>query len=233
MVMEIEGTRWTTTSAIAPHNAPFAGLGVVARSPDKKSKGFRVGIRIEGNRLITEAEFNLLLVPVLKNLQLDLAANPRLVIEDSPVWVWRVIRDERGPAGYEAVLATGALKGHSGQIMAPSDCTEVYDKNTGQSLAWKCKMGTPTQKDTAELPRFVEDWSVLVRPANLEAAGSKIGTIRQALREPSRQLQAVARTVYTSVKAVDVPAPKMKGGAAVVTSAAIIGIALAMFTWFQ
>ena len=244
MPIEIAGISnrkgWTSTSAIATHKAPFAGLGTVAPSPIKKMDGLQISVLAESNRYIPGAEFSVLFLPALKGLDLEIVGEPKLVVDDSPIWVWRKVPQEPDPGSgirpgdyaYEAVISSGPFKGHAGIAMAPSDCTQKFDSK-GNEISWKCKMGTPTVKDTAELPRYVSRWSVMLRPVTGEDLKTKRSQVSKALREPRQALQqAVGGIIGTQVKEAKVPTPKAKAGG-VGASAAIIGIALAMLTWTQ
>jgi hypothetical protein len=229
--MEIEGqVRWPRP----------AGLGAVAPGPQKKVQGVRVAVRVESNHRISAEEFGLAVMPVLQEYGLEIVGEPKLVIDDSPIWVWRKVPQDPsipgvkpGDFAWMAVLGAGPLKGHEGKVMALSDCTQKYDPKTGQELDWKCTVGTPTVEHTAELPKYVEDWSVSTRPVDLELPESKVGQLRAAMRGVRQKLQALAGgMVGTSVKPADVPAPKPAPKLAAATgTAAIIGIALAMLTW--
>jgi len=243
MPMEIEGIRmrrgWTSTSAISTHKAPFAGLGVLPTSPVKTMQGLKVSVLTESNRSVPVGEFNLLFTPVLKELGLELVGKPKLAVDDQPIWVWRKLyQDPSDPAikpgeyVYEAVLASGPFKGHVGPVMAPSDCTQKFDAQ-GREISWKCEVGTPTVKDTAALPRYVSEWSVMLRPVTAEDMSSKKSEVSKALREPRGTLQkALQGSVGTQVKLAQVESPKAKGTAGGAT-AAIIGIALAALAWTQ
>ena len=208
-------------------------------SPQKMVKGVRVAVRTESNHMISAEEFGLAVLPVLQEHGLMVVGEPKLVVDDSPIWVWVKLPQDPsipgikpGDFAWMAVLNSGPLKGHEGMVMAPSDCTQKYNPKTGQELGWKCKVGKPTVKDTAELPKYVEDWSVTTRPVDLELPESKVGTLRQAMRSVRQKLQGLAVTVGTSVKGVDVEAPKPAPRLAAATgTAAIIGVALAMLTW--
>ena len=122
-------------------------------------------------------------------------------------------------------------------MLAPSDCSQKYNPDTGEEISWKCKLGTPTVKDTALLPKLVENWSVQVRPADLELSESKVKQLKLALRDVRTQLRGLVGDgclVGSQVVAMEVPAPKPpapKVVKAAVGSAALIGIALAMLTW--
>ena len=132
---------------------------------------------------------------------------------------------------YEAVLSSGPFKGHVGEVMSPRECTQRFDSK-GNEIYWKCKTGTPTAKDTAELPKYVSEWSVMLRPATAVSLKTKGSEVRKAMRDPRSALQkAIGGTVGTQVKEVKVPAPNAKPG--IGGTAAIIGIALAMLTWTQ
>lgn len=219
------------------------GLGAVEPNPTQKTtKGVRVAVRLESNHRVSLEELGLAMIPVLNAQGLQIAGEPRLIVDDSPIWVWQKLMQDpsvpgikEGDFAWMAVVASGPLKGHEGMVMAPSECTQKYDPKTGQELDWKCVIGTPTVKDTAELPKFVEDWSVLARPADLELPESKVAQLKAALRPVRQQLQTLAGgMVGTQVVVTDVPAPQppaTKAVKAAVGSAAFIGIALAMLTW--
>ena len=223
MPMEIEGqVRWPRPM----------GLGVVQTTPpQKKVKGVRVAVRAESDHRISSEEFALAVVPVLREQGLELVGEPKLVVDDSPIWVWRkMLGDKPEDTFFMAVVAAGPLKGHEGTAMAPLERTQNYVPETGEENSWKCKVGTPTVKDTAELPKFVEDWSVMARPVDLELTESKVRQLRVAMRPVRQQLRALAGgSVGSKIVAADVPAPKAKAATVVGTSAAIIGIALGIY----
>jgi len=200
------------------------------------TNGVRVALRIESNHRVSAEEIGMAVIPVLNAQGLQIASDPKLIVDDSPIWVWQKrLPDKPAETYFQSVVASGPLKGHEGTAMAPSDCTQKYDPNTGEEISWKCKLGTPTVKDTAALPKFVMDWSVLARPADLELPESKVVGLKQAMRPVRQQLQGLVGDnclVGTQVTAVEVPAPQPKATAkAVLGSAAFIGIALAMLTW--
>jgi len=244
MPIEIAGISnrkgWTSTSAIATHKAPFAGLGTVAPSAIKKMDGLQISVLAESNRYIPGAEFSVLFLPALKGLDLEIVGEPKLVVDDSPIWVWRKVPQVPEPGtgirpgdyAYEAVISSGPFKGHISTITVDlGNCAQVRDSK-GQKPR-DCKRGVPTVKDTAELPRFVSRWSVNLRQATGEDLKTKRSQVSKALREPRQALQqAVGGIIGTQVKEIKVPAPNAKGGV-VGASAAIIGIALAMLTWTQ
>jgi hypothetical protein len=214
------------------------GLGAVPPNPQKVTEGVRVALRVESNHRVSAEELGLAVIPVLNKLGLQIAGEPKLIVDDSPIWVWKkMLPDKPEETYFQATVAVGPLKGHEGTAMAPTNCTQKYDPQTGEEISWKCKLGTPTVKNTAELPRFVSDWSVMARPADLELPESKVKQLKLALRDVRAQLRGLVGAgcmVGSSVKVVEVPAPKPpapKVVKAAVGSAAIIGIALAMLTW--
>ena len=227
MPMEIEMTRWTATKPLV--RAPSAALGAVATSPEKTVGGYRARVNIESNQTLSAADLGLLLVPPLQGLKLEFVEPPKLVVEDSPIWVWQAIKDAKGQVGYQAVLMAGALKGYQGTVMSPSDCVEVVDEKTGESLSWKCKLGVPTTKDTAVLPRCIMAWSALVRPASLESSAS---AIRKALKTAIVPLMSIAVSpIEVLAEAIQVPAPKSKMGGVGLILVGALGVTLAALKW--
>lgn len=245
MPIEIEGIRgrrgWTSTSAIATHKAPFAGLGVIRPSPTKKTDGLKVSIRVESNRRIPMSEFNILFLPALEAQGLEVVGRPKLIVEDSPIWVWRkymygdrediVYADPqaRKEPTYIATLAAGPLKGYESDWRAPVTC--LYKGEWEKPEMLKCRIGAPTAKDTAELARVVEEWSVYLRRKNpAENLDTKLREANKALSEPLEKLEVFTRQYPVSaVVKAEVAAPKAKAG--IGGTAAIIGLALAMLTW--
>lgn len=247
MPIEIEGLKrgWTSTSAIAVHKSPFAGLGVIKPSPPAKmTDGLRVSVHVESNRRIPLAEFNILLLPVLEALNLEVIGKPELVVEDSPIWVWRkyaageredLIRadpNDRSPT-FIATLAAGPLKGHESEWLVPTSC--LYRGKWTEQDILRCKVGVPTAEDTAELAKIVERWSVrLRRRMPTENLKSKERQVDRALTEPLEKLATFTKSPpVSSVVQAQVPVPKAKARGGAVATAAIIGIALSLLTWSQ
>jgi hypothetical protein len=198
-------------AAVAPPPAPVA-----PEIPAGKVAGLRVRERAVGNQRISEAEFGALLNPVFRAQGFEVVGT-KLVVDDNTVWRWvKAIvppqvgePDVEGPV-WQAVVASGPFAGYESSNMSTS---------------------APTMRDTAELPRYVEEYTVLLRPTSLERPEGKVGPLNAALRDVLRQLRTAKNAAIltsTSVVPLDAPKPKSSPVAAVLGSAAIIGFALTM-----
>lgn len=251
MPIEIEAglsrSRWTTTHPQVTARAPFAGLGAVAPAPvavPPMPKGTVPGIRIRIFKLVestwmaagagasdgrsgyttrtpTKGEISLLTVPAMQAHGFELVGQPKYVVDEHPIWLWRsaiaACKDWCAPqCTYQLYVGSGPFKGLTGS----------------------CMEGPPNVGDTVKHgAKAIVEWTGVFRSTDLELPSSKIGQIRETERSVRKVLAEIAGhggeggPTRKDFKAdvVAVPAPKKETGAAAVAIAAVVGIGLLMF----
>ncbi len=225
----LDGTYWTTTQMAPTRNAPFAGLGywnpafaavavpkVEKPLPPGSVKGVKVRLRSTGHVKISKGEFGTILNPIFKSHQFEILS-AKLVIDDHPIWRW----EKSGPEQWDPVIASGPFTGH--EIVGP-----IMGSAAGEAIR------APTLQDTARLPRFVEEYTTILRPTNLELPESKRRQLNAAMRPALRPLRAATdSSIFTATSVVAVPDPRkpeVSAAPLLLGGAVIIGIALTMFS---
>jgi hypothetical protein len=209
----LSGTSWTTTKVAPTRNAPF---GAVQPTPPK-GKGVLLGYKMMGNRAATADEITAVVKPFVEAHRLKIVGKPQYVVDPSPVWVWQSEPNEYGGGStWTAIVGTGPFKGAIGAVQA------------GYT--------PPTQADSLKLPQAIGSWVAELEPISLEDPA----TLRAQLAEDSRdpKFKSTLQNVMGDPLGISpmqmrskVIELKKKGGAAkALTSAALIGIALTLFT---
>lgn len=228
------GQRWTTTSARATHNAPFAGLGTI-EIPRGKALGLKIilpkavesdwlaggaGGPVGGyiTRIPTKEEVSILIVPKLKEMGFKFIGEPKFVVDDNPMWSVRAttpeIRKMQGAdCRYELYIGSGPFAGR----------------------AYSCFRQIPTLEEKIKrAPKGFFQWSAIIRPIDGKLPVERRGEVTKVVREANGALMSIVgegggitgrqKKPYT---VEPIPVPKPKGRAI----AAIIGIGLSLLTW--
>ena len=224
----LDGTYWTTTRMAPTRNAPFEGLGywdpafaaVAAPRPKPMPKGTVKGVKVRlrstGYTRISKGEFGTILNPIFRGHQFEILSS-KLVIDDHPIWRW----EKSGADQWDPVIASGPFTGHEtvGPIMGSAE---------GEAIR------APTLADTAKLPNYVEEYTTILRPTNLEMPEGKRGQLNAAMRPALRPLRAATdSSIFTATSIVAVPDPRKPNVSAaplLLGTAAIIGVALTLFS---
>jgi len=219
---------------------PEAALGVLPppRTEGPKVPGLKLVVIVESDTKIPVENFNALFLSNLESAGFKVVGKPKVVVEDSPIWVWRRYEwgerpdvtnyhpeAQKGPT-WIATVATGPFKGYEGEYAAPTTCVYVKDKLKS------CKTSAPTAQDTADLPKVVEAWEVVLRPVEKGDIESKKAVAGKAILQPLDQLEKGLRAYpKVGMAVVDVEAPPGRGGAGLGMLALAVGIGLALMTW--
>lgn len=212
--LNMADARWTTTRVAPTRNAPFAGLRAVQPTPSK-GKGVLLGYKMMGNRAATADEITAVVKPFVEAHRLKIVGKPEYAVDPSPVWVWQSEPNEYGGGStWTAVVGTGTFKGAIGAVQS------------GYT--------PPTQADTLKLPQAIGSWVVELEPVSLEdpealraqlAADSRDPKFKSTLQNVMGDPLGVSPMEMRS-KVIELK----KGGGKALASAALIGIALTMFS---
>jgi len=245
MPMEIEGwdhARWTSTAAFPTRNAPFAGLGaVVLPGAEKKlaqntTQGLKLIIRrcVESKfmamgaggvgggamyRAPTAEEVALSVVPKLQELGFEVVGEPKYMLDDNPVWMYRKVG--KPLCKYELYLGSGPFTG-----LTTGTC---QDKPTVEN---KIKFA----------PMSIYQWSADIRPVERELTEEKQREVLRVMRESHEVLGKISGLCIMAFKRtgkpflvdpVPVPDPPTPNKSFFGTTALIIGLALAGMTFIK
>jgi hypothetical protein len=169
-------------------------------------------------RTPTKGEISLLVIPPMQAEGFELVGEPKYVVDENPIWVWRRNTSWCGTEDpYQLVVGSGPFKGY------PS---------------W-CMIGTPNVQETVKYgDKAIVLWSAVFRSTDLELLTTKLGRLRVLERHARRDLALIAGEggeggpARKDFKAEIVPVAEQEketGGAAAVAIAAIVGIGLMMF----
>ncbi len=151
-------------------------------------------------------------VPKLQDLGFEMVGQPKFVLDDNPVWMYRKVG--KPLCAYQLYIGSGPFAG----LTLPS-CEKT------PSLENKLKFA----------PRGIYQWSVAIRPIDRELTEEKTREVLRVMRESHETLKKISglcglgfgRTRRPfKIDPIEVPDPPTPGKGLFATTALVIGLAL-------